>query len=76
MVVRALESLAPGSLDAVPAGFSSSIGGLSGEHAEAMRKAEYNDLTDGLAGFGTGWNAWATATRGEVAQILWNAMWR
>jgi hypothetical protein len=76
MVVRALDGLAPGSLDAVPAGFSSTVGGLSGEHAEAMRTAEYNDLTDGLAGFGTGWNAWATATRGEVAQILWNAMWR
>jgi hypothetical protein len=76
MVVRALDNLAPGSLDAVPAGFSSTVGGLSGEHAEAMRKAEFNHLTDGLSGFGSGWNAWDTATRGEVAQILWNAMWR
>ena len=76
MVVRALDGLAPGFLDPVPADFKSPVGGLSGEHAEAMRKAEYNDLTDGLAGFGAGWNAWATATRGEVAQILWNAMWR
>jgi hypothetical protein len=76
MVVRALDSLAPGSLDAVPGGFTSAVGGLSGEHADAMRKAEYNDLTDGLAGFGAGWNAWGTASRGEVAQILWNAMWR
>lgn len=76
MVVRALDSLAPGALDAVPAGFDATIGGLSGEHAEAMKKAEYNHLTDGLAGFGAGWNAWGTATRGEVAQVLWNAMWR
>ena len=70
MVVRALESLAPGSLDAVPAGFSSTVGGLSGEHAEAMRRAEYNNLLVGLAGFGSSWNAWGTASRGEVAQIL------
>ncbi len=76
MVVRALDSLAPGSLKAVPTDFSSTVGGLSGEHAEAMRKAEYNDLTDGLSGFDKGWNPWAAATRGEVAQILWNAMWR
>ncbi len=76
MVVRALDSLAPDALDPVPAGFSSTVGGLSGEHAEAMRKAEYNHLMDGLAGFDTRWNAWGTATRGEVAQILWNAMWR
>ena len=76
MVVRALDSLSPGALDAVPASFASTVGGLSGEHAEAMRKAEYNHLTAGLAGFGSSWNAWATASRGEVAQILWNAMWR
>jgi len=76
MVVRALDSLAPGTLDAVPADFTSTVAGLSGEHAEAMSKAEYNHLTDGLAGFGPGWNAWDTASRGEVAQMLWNAMWR
>jgi hypothetical protein len=76
MVVRALESLSPGSLDAVPAGFSSTVGGLSGEHAQAMKTAEYNGLLEGLEGFGSSWNAWGTASRGEVAQTLWNAMWR
>jgi hypothetical protein len=76
MAVRALDSLSPGSLDPVPAGFTATVGGLSGEHAEAMKKAEYNGLLTGLAGFGSSWNAWGTTSRGEVAQILWNSMWR
>ena len=76
MVVRALESLSPSALDPVPTDFDSSVQGLSGEHAEVMKKAEYNGLLAGLTGFGSSWGPWATATRGEVAQILWNAMWR
>jgi hypothetical protein len=76
MVVRALESLAPGTLDPVPAGFSPTVGGLSGEHADVMKKAEYNGLLAGLEGFGANWDAWGAASRGEVAQMLWNAMWR
>ena len=76
MVVRALENLSPSALDPVPAGYVSSVQGLSGEHAEVMKKAEYSGLLAGLTGFGSTWNPWQTATRGEVAQILWNAMWR
>lgn len=76
MVVRALESLSPAALDPVFVGFASSVQGLSGEHAEVMKKAEYIGLLAGLTGFGSTWNPWETATRGEVAQILWNVMWR
>lgn len=76
MVVRALESLSPSALDPVPAGFVPSVQGLAGEHAEVTKKAEYNGLLAGLTGFGSTWDPWGTATRGEVAQILWNAMWR
>ena len=38
MVVRALDRLSPGALDPVPAGFSPTVGGLSGEHADVRRK--------------------------------------
>ena len=41
-------------------------------HGANLRIAEYNHLLDGLVGFGSTWDANATATRGEAAQILWN----
>lgn len=40
----------------------------------------YDSLLDGLEGYGlyrgdgwVPWDIWATATRSEVAQLLWNA---
>ena len=39
-----------------------------------QRIAEYNGLLAQLAGMGAGWNPSATATRGEVAQMLFNLL--
>jgi hypothetical protein len=36
--------------------------------------AEYNGLLAGLRGYGSIWDAWADATRGECAQTLSNLM--
>lgn len=55
-----------------PAGFRGSLGGFSPTHGSNGRYAEFHGLTDGLVGFGPGWDPWAPATRGEVAQVLWN----
>ena len=43
-------------------------------HGENLRIAEYNGLLDGLLGMGPGWDVTANATRGEVAQMLWNLL--
>ncbi|NLE10478.1 MAG: hypothetical protein GX630_03140 [Actinobacteria bacterium] len=50
------------------------------EHGERIRVAEYNGLTDGIVG-GTwgglsGWDSRLDATRGEVAQMLYNLLKR
>jgi hypothetical protein len=74
MVVRALKSLRPNALLAPPASFPGSLGNFSPDHAENARWAEYNGLLAGLVGFGSGWDPFQPMTRGEVAQILWNAM--
>ena len=36
--------------------------------------AEANGLLAGIPGYGEGWNPWAPATRGEVAQLLFNTL--
>lgn len=72
MIVRGAQSLKPGTLATPPAGYTGSISSFSGVHSPNMRMAEYNALMTGLVGFGPGWNPWAKATRGEVAQLLWN----
>ncbi len=76
MMVRAAQSLRPAGLDEPPAGYRGSLGDFSSDHATAARVAEYNDLLDGLAGFGSAWDPWQPATRGEVAQMLWNLLGR
>ena len=48
-------------------------------HGANIQKAEYNGVLDGIrASLATpglaGWNTGANATRGEVAQILWNLL--
>jgi hypothetical protein len=74
MVVRALENLNPGSLSVPPASFESSLGNFSPDHARNARVAEFNGLLGGVVGFAATWDPWQPMTRGEVAQVLWNAM--
>ncbi len=76
MVVRALDNLRPGTLVAPPAGYTGTLGDFSPDHAAKMAEAEYNDLLEGLVAFGSSWNPWQNASRGEVAQMLWNALQR
>jgi hypothetical protein len=72
MVVRAAQSLEAGALEVSPADFTGSLGEFDKDHAENLRIAEYNDLLEGVVGFGPGWSPWAACTRGEVAQALCN----
>ncbi len=80
MVVRAADNLAPGTLEAVPADWNDGVLSYSDPtHGPNIKKAEYNGLLAGirasLATPGlTGWNTGANASRGEVAQILWNLL--
>ena len=71
MIVRAADTLFPALLLAPPAGYGT-LGDFDPIHGASVRKAEYNGLLAGLAGFGTAWDPWADASRGETAQILWN----
>ncbi len=47
-------------------------------HGQNIRLAEYNGILDGIVGNSsgtlTGWNTKGDATRGEVAQMLWNLL--
>ena len=73
MTVRAMQALRPGALSNPPSAYHGSLGGFDSTHAPAMRLAEYNHLLSGLSGFGSSWDPWRKATRGECAQVLWNA---
>ena len=74
MTVRAAEMVAPGSLEVPPADFAGSLGMFDPEHGATMRVAEHNGLLDGLVDYGTGWDPWTPATRGEVADVLWRLL--
>lgn len=71
ILIRALETLEPNTL-VVPANGLSALGDFSADHARSMAIAEASGLLNGIAGYGPGWNPWAPADRGEVAQILCN----
>lgn len=73
-VVRAVQSLDPSVLATPPAWYQPGIGVFSPEHYPYLRVAEHNGLLAGLVGYGRGWDPWAAATRGEVAEIVWRAM--
>jgi hypothetical protein len=73
MIVRALDELKPGSLMEPPLGYVGSLGAFDETHSPNMRLAEYNGLLVGVQGFGPSWGPWINASRGEVAQMLWNA---
>ncbi len=70
MMVRALHTLDPEALAEPPASFVSAVGAFSSAYDEPMRVADYNGLLAGLEGYGRTWDPWASATRGEVAQML------
>jgi hypothetical protein len=70
MTVRGIESRYPSLLQTPPAGYRGSLGDFSVEHGEYARIAQYNHLLDGLEGYGSAWDPWAPATRGEAAQML------
>lgn len=72
MSVRAAHHLRPGTLATPPVGYAGTLGLFDLEHGANLQIAEYNGLLEGLAGFGVSWDPWATATRGEAAQMLWN----
>ena len=72
MVVRALQVLDPGGLVVPEDGSLSALGDIGDDHTRAMSIAEASGLLAGIDGYGPTWNAWAPATRGEVAQILCN----
>ena len=74
MIVRACGTLQPGLLVAPPPGFGGTLGNFDPIHGPNMRQAEFSGLLAGLVGFGSGWNPFAPASRGEVAQLLHNLM--
>lgn len=74
MIVRGANNLYPGSLATPPAGYPSLFAGVPEPHGLNLRIAEYNGLLGGLLNMGSGWYG-ANATRGEVAQMLWNLIY-
>ena len=48
MIVRAAQSLKPGLLVPVPAGYLETLGGFSSDHADNLALAGYNGLLSGL----------------------------
>jgi hypothetical protein len=76
MIVRAAQSLSPEQLLPLPSGYTGSLGLFEPTHGPAMALAECNGILEGLDGFGSAWDPWRPATRGEVAQMLWNLLGR
>ena len=75
MIVRGAQARLGRALLTPPSDYQGSIGLSDQVHGESMRIAEYNELLSGLVGFGGLWDPSGTASRGEVAQVLWN-LWR
>jgi parallel beta-helix repeat protein len=74
MIVRGAKGLYPDLLKDPPAGTSSYFAGVSEPHGANLRIAQYNGLLDGLVGLGSTWSVTDTATRGEVAQMLYKLL--
>ncbi len=70
IVVRAAEHFKPGALTTPLGGWKGTLPASDPTHGANIAKAEYSGLLSGidLAAF----SVWKPATRGEVAQILWN----
>ena len=70
MVVRAAEDLNPGAIQQPPLGWKGRLSTKDPAHGPNIARAEYSGL---LAGIDlTGFSVSAKATRGEIAQIIWN----
>jgi hypothetical protein len=73
MVVRAAKAFALEQLRKVPADWSGELSGFTDPtHGGNARVAEYNGLLEGIDL--AGWDPYAPATRGEMAQMLYNLM--
>lgn len=72
MIVRSAQRLDPSLLAAPPADYPSLVPAFSEVHDANLRIAQYNGLLKQLQGYGSTWDPWAKATRGEVAQMLYN----
>jgi IPT/TIG domain./S-layer homology domain. len=70
MIVRAAKGFKTSAATQPPAGWQGTLNASDPTHGANIAVAEYNGL---LAGIDLGgWNIWGNATRGEVAQIMWN----
>ena len=72
MVVRGARSCASGRLSPPEPGWPGTLRISDPAHEESARWAEWNDLLRGIDL--EGWDLWRPATRGEVAQVLWNLL--
>ncbi|OGH05254.1 MAG: hypothetical protein A2W22_01380 [Candidatus Levybacteria bacterium RBG_16_35_11] len=71
MMIRAAQNLQPGRLATPPEGYQTMVD--AGEtHGGPLRVADYNGLLINLIAYNRFWNPFESATRGEVAQMLWN----
>jgi hypothetical protein len=71
MIVRAGDRFVSGGLDDPPPGWHGYFSDFTDPtHGQNARIAEYNGLLVGIDL--DGWGAWTDASRGEVAQMLWN----
>jgi hypothetical protein len=73
MLVRALETLAPGALAPAPEDYAPALRFPDPTHGRQMVWAEYNGLLAGVSEFGPHWDPWAPMARGEAASIAWAA---
>jgi hypothetical protein len=73
-VVRAANKLMPGKLKQPPFLYKSSLGNFSDTYTESANWFQYNCLSNDLVKYGQTWNPWQSATRGEVAQIVYNLL--
>lgn len=74
MIVRAAAAVPGFHFDEPSPGYAGTLGDFDETHGSNMLVAEYNGLLAGLDGYGSGWDPWAPATRGETAQLLWNLL--
>ncbi len=74
MIVRAGSRV----LQSPPTGYRGVLDYSDPTHGQNIRIAEYNGLLAGIVGNSsgslTGWDTTGFATRGEVAQVLWNLL--
>jgi len=58
-------------LPALPVGYTGTLNFMDPDHGYNMRQAEYVYLLEDIPEFSPNWSPWASARRGEVAQVLW-----